>query len=313
MMFGAKKDPRKEFGAAVSAIAEKDERIVVLSADSGNSSGFKDFAKEHPERYFEFGIMEQGVTGVAAGMATTGLIPVFCAIAPFVTCRNYEMFRNDLGYMRQNVKIVGRNGGFTYSDLGSTHHSLEDFAIMRMVPGAVVLCPQSPMEIRAASKAMLEHVGPVYMRIGNPPIPEIYEEEPEFVIGKATVLHEGTDLAVITTGSATADVLMAVEEAEKQGLSIRVIGMPTVCPMDEEAVLCAAREIGKILTVEEHYVHGGMGTMVAEICAENCPVPIKMCGVPKEYASTGSYDELKAYYHLDAQGIKESILAFMGK
>ena len=183
-MKGELKDPRKTFGKAVSDIAENDERIYVLSADSGGSSGFKEFAAAHPDRYFEFGIMEQGVTGIASGMATTGKIPVFCAIAPFVTCRNYEMFRNDLGYMRQNVKIVGRNGGFTYSDLGATHHSLEDYAIMRMIPGVVVLAPQSPDEIRGAAKAMLAHDGPVYMRIGNPPIPELYDGEREFVIGK---------------------------------------------------------------------------------------------------------------------------------
>ena len=312
-MKGELKDPRKEFGAAVSAAAETDERIVILSADSGGSSGFKDFAKQHPERYFEFGIMEQGVTGIAAGLATTGKIPVFCAIAPFVTCRNYEMFRNDLGYMKQNVKIVGRNGGFTYSDLGATHHSLEDYAIMRMIPGVVVLAPQSPMEIRTASKAMLQYDGPVYMRIGNPPIPEIYEEEREFVIGKGSVLREGKDLAIISTGSATADTLEAAEELAEKGISVQVIGMPTVCPIDEELVIETARKFGKIMTVEEHYVHGGLGTLAAEVCAENCPVPVKMHGVPKEYATSGPYDELKAYYKLDAKGIAETAAAFLGK
>ena len=137
-------DPRKEFGRAVTAIAADNDRIVVLSADSGKSSGFGDFAKAYPERYFEFGIMEQGVTGIASGLATTGLIPVFAAIAPFVTSRSYEMVRNDLGYMGQNAKIVGRNGGFTYADLGATHHSLEDYAIMRMIPGLVVFAPSDP-------------------------------------------------------------------------------------------------------------------------------------------------------------------------
>lgn len=313
MFLGEKKDPRKTFGAAVAAVAEKDERIVVLSADSGGSSGFGAFAKAHPERYFEFGIMEQGVTGVASGLATTGKIPVFCAIAPFVTCRNYEMFRNDLGYMRQNAKIVGRNGGFTYSDLGATHHSLEDFAIMRMIPGVVVLCPQSPKEIEKASEAMLKHEGPVYMRIGNPPMPEIHENDVDFEIGKGFTLREGTDLAIISTGGATVDVLLAAEKLAEQGISVRVIGMPTVCPIDAEAVLAAAKDIGRIMTVEEHYVHGGLGTMVAEVCAENNPVPVKMHGVPKEYATSGSYDELKTYYKLDADGIAETALKFLGK
>ena len=312
-MFGEKKDPRKTFGAAVAAVAENDGRIVVLSADSGGSSGFKEFAKVHPERYFEFGIMEQGVTGIASGMATTGKIPVFCAIASFVTCRNFEMFRNDLGYMRQNVKIVGRNGGFTYSDLGATHHSLEDFAIMRMIPGVVVLCPQSPMEIRRATEAMLSHEGPVYMRIGNAAMPEIHEKDEDFVIGKGSVLREGSDLAIISTGGATADVLMAAEILAEKGFSTRVIGMPTVCPIDEDLVIAAAKDIGRIMTVEEHYAHGGLGTMVAEVCAENCPVPVKMHGIPREYATSGPYDQLKAYYRLDVDGIAATALEFMGR
>lgn len=312
-MIGEKKDPRKEFGAAVAALAENDERIVVLSADSGGSSGFKDFAKAHPDRYYEFGIMEQGVTGIASGLATTGKIPVFCAIAPFVTCRNFEMFRNDLGYMKQNVKICGRNGGFTYSDLGATHHSLEDYAIIRMIPGAVVLAPQSPMDIRGAVKAMMEYEGPVYMRIGNPAIPEIYEEEQEFVIGKGTILREGTDLAIISTGSATADTLEAADKLAEKGISVRVIGMPTVCPVDEELITETAKKFGRIMTVEEHYYHGGLGTMVAEVCAEKCPVPVKMHGVPKTYATSGPYDELKAYYKLDAAGIAEVAAEFIGK
>lgn len=311
-MFGEKKDPRKTFGAAVAAVAENDGRIVVLSADSGGSSGFKEFAKAHPERYFEFGIMEQGVTGIASGMATTGKIPVFCAIASFVTCRNFEMFRNDLGYMRQNVKIVGRNGGFTYSDLGATHHSLEDFAIMRMIPGVVVLCPQSPMEIRKATEAMLAHEGPVYMRIGNAAMPEIHEKDEDLVIGKGSVLREGSDLAIISTGGATADVLMAAEILAEKGVSARVIGMPTVCPIDEDLVIAAAKDIGRIMTVEEHYAHGGLGTMVAEVCAENCPVPVKMHGIPREYATSGPYDQLKAYYSLDVDGIAATALEFMG-
>ena len=312
-MIGELKDPRKTFGKAVSEIAEQDGRIVILSADSGFSSGFKEFAAAHPERYFECGIMEQGVTGIASGLATTGMIPVFCAIAPFVTCRNYEMFRNDLGYMRQNVKIVGRNCGFTYSDLGATHHSLEDFAITRMIPGVVVLAPQSPDEIRAASKAMLEHEGPVYMRIGNPKIPELYDGEREFTIGKGQLLRDGSDLAIISTGSTTVYALEAAQKLAKQGVDAMIIGMPTVCPVDEEMVLMAAKKVGKILTVEEHYAHGGLGTLVAEVCAEQCPVPIRMHGVPKEYATSGPYEELLRYYKLDAAGIAEVALDFLKK
>jgi len=309
-MIGEFKDPRKTFGAAVAELAERDPRICVLSADSGFSSGFKDFAQAHPDRYYEFGIMEQGITGIASGMATTGMIPVFCAIAPFVSCRNYEMFRNDLGYMRQNVKIVGRNSGITYSDLGATHHSLEDFAILRMIPDVVVLAPQTPAEIRAACAAMLAHKGPVYMRIGNPKIPELWDDRP-FVIGKGEVLHEGDDMTIISTGSTTAAALDAAQLLSKKGVSARVIGMPTVCPIDRELVIRAARETGKVFTVEEHYRLGGLGTSVAEVLAEECPTKMYMHGVPKEYATSGPYDRLLQYYQLDAQGIADKAYKFL--
>lgn len=297
-----KRDPRKEFGKAVAELAETDERIVVLSADSGGSAGFKDFAEQHPEKYYEFGIMEQGITGIAAGLATTGKIPVFCAIAPFVTCRPYEMFRNDLGYMKQNVKIVGRNAGFTYSDLGATHHSLEDYAIMRMVPGAVVLAPQDVGEIRSAVKAMMDYNGPVYMRIGNGAIPDL-KKEAAFIIGKGEILREGNDLTILSTGSITGEVLCAAALLEDEGISVMVIGLPTVSPIDCEIIKYAAEKTGRIMTVEEHYVCGGLGGSVAEVIAQSCPVPLKIHGVPHVYATSGSYEELLRYYKLDAKGI----------
>lgn len=309
-MIGEKLDPRKEFGKAVTKLAAENDKIVVLSADSGKSSGFGDFIEKYPERYFEFGIMEQGVVGVASGLATTGQIPVFCAIAPFVTSRPFEMFRNDLGYMKQNAKIVGRNCGFSYSDLGSTHHSLEDFAIIRMIPGVVVLAPQDPTEIKMAVKAMIEHDGPVYMRIGNPMIPILFEEKP-FVIGKGTILREGKDVTIISTGSTTGATLQAVEILVKNGIDPQVIGMPTVSPIDEKLIIEAAMKTGKIVTVEEHYVKGGLGTMVAEVCSSNVPILVRNLGVPLTYASSGSYDELLEYYGLDAKGIAKSVIEFL--
>lgn len=309
-MIGEYLDPRKEFGKAVTELAAENDKIVVLSADSGKSSGFGDFAKLYPDKYFECGIMEQGVVGVASGLATTGLIPVFCAIAPFVTARPFEMFRNDLGYMKQNVKIVGRNCGISYSDLGATHHSLEDFAIIRMIPGVVVLAPQDPTEIRGAVKAMIEHNGPVYMRIGNPKIPVLFEEEP-FVIGKGRILQDGTDVTIISTGSVTKAAMEAADNLMKKGVSVRLIGMPTVYPLDEELVIESALRTGRIITVEEHYADGGLGTLVSEVCSTKCPVRVKRIGVPKEYASSGPYNELLSYYGLDAAGIEKSTIEFL--
>ncbi|CCZ63020.1 transketolase C-terminal domain-containing protein [Hungatella hathewayi] len=305
-----KRDPRKTFGQRVSEIAEKNTDVVILSADSGKSSGFKEFSIKYPERYFEFGIMEQTVTGIASGFATTGKIPVFCAIAPFVTCRNYEMFRNDLGYMRQNVKIVGRNGGMTYSDLGSTHHSLEDFSIIRMIPGVVVLAPQDPGEIEAAVDAMMEHDGPVYMRIGNQPVESLFEKQ-KFEIGKGRILRDGTDLTLISTGTITANVLKAAELLAEKGLSVMVAGMPTVWPVDEELIRSAAKKTGKIMTVEEHYTIGGLGSAVCEVCAKEGYGKVKCHGIRPEYASTGSYEELLACYKLDPYGIMETAVDFL--
>lgn len=304
-------DPRKEFGKAVTEVARENTDVVVFSADSGKSSGFSDFMKEFPERYFECGIMEQGVVGMAAGMATAGKIPVFCAIAPFVTGRPYEMVRNDMGYMRQNVKLVGRNCGLTYSDLGATHQGLDDFALMRMIPGMTVLAPQDPGEIRMAVRAMIEHKGPVYMRIGNPKIPMLLEEK-EFVIGMGRMIREGTDVTIITTGSATVDVMEAAQLLKEKGISAEVIGMPTVCPLDEEMVLASARKTKRVVTVEEHYVDGGLGSLVAEALCEEEGVRVRRIGLPKAYAITcGDYRKLLEYYKLDGKGITENVEGFL--
>ena len=309
-MIGNLEDPRKVFGKAVSDLALENEKVVILSADSGKSSGFGDFMKAVPERYFEFGIMEQAVIGAASGFATTGKIPVFCAIAPFVTARPYEMFRNDLGYMKQNAKIVGRNGGITYSDLGSTHHSLDDYALMRMIPGVVILAPQDPNEIRAACKAMIEYVGPVYMRIGNAKIPNLFEED-KFEIGKGRLIQEGTDVTIISTGTQTGAAMEAAEKLAAKGIKAEIIGMPTICPLDEEMILKSAAKTGKVVTVEEHYVYGGMGTMVSDLLAEKCPVPVKKLGIPNDYATSGPYDEIMAFYGLDCDGIVKSVENFI--
>ncbi len=309
-MIGEREDPRKVFGQAICALAQDNEKIVLLSADSGKSSGFGDFMEKHPERYFEFGIMEQAVVGIASGFATAGKIPVFCAIAPFVTARPYEMFRNDLGYMRQNVKIVGRNGGITYSDLGSTHHSLDDFGIIRMIPGVVILSPQDPGEIRSACKAMLEYDGPCYMRIGNDKIPNLFEDG-EFVIGKGRLIRAGTDVTIISTGSMTKSVIDTAEELEKAGISAEVIGMPAICPLDEDIIIRSAEKTRRVVTVEEHYAYGGLGTMVADLLCCHYPVPVKKLAIPNEYASSGPYDQVLAHYGMDTDGIFKSVCEFL--
>jgi transketolase len=256
--------------------------------------------------------MEQAVVGIAAGLATTGKIPVFCAIAPFVTSRPYEMVRNDCGYMKQNVKIVGRNGGITYSDLGSTHHSLEDFAIMSMIPGMSVLCPQDPNEIKNAVAAMLSHTGPVYMRIGNEPLPVFTEDKP-FIIGKGAVLRPGKDLTIISTGALSWPALQAAEELARQGIDAELIGLPTISPLDENLIAASAQKTGRVLTLEEHYIPGGMGSAIAGLCCGKHPVPLKMLGLPKAYAGSGPYKDIMAHYGLDTPGIVKAVKEFCGK
>jgi transketolase len=312
-MINDMKDPRKTFGEAVVEAAEVNDKVIVLSADSSSGSGLSDFNKKFPERHFEFGIMEQGIMGIASGLATTGKIPVFAAIAPFVTARPFEMFRNDLGYMNQNVKVVGRCVGLTYDQLGSTHHSIDDVAIIRTIPGVTILNPGDPVTIKKAVHAMIEHVGPCYLKIGSPKMPEIYPEDVEFEIGKGIVLKEGTDVALIGTGTVLSKAVAAAELLEEAGISVRLIDMHTVKPIDRELVLSAAREIGKIVTVEEHFVAGGLGSVIAELCSEEHPVKMKMIGIGDFYASNGPYEELLGKYGLQPEQIKETVIQFLNQ
>ena len=295
-------DPRKSFGEAVTDLAAQDERIVVLSADSGKSSGFTRFMTEYPTRYLECGIQEQGITGVASGLATTGKVPIFCAIAPFVTCRNFEQVRNDVGYMQQNVKIVGRNGGFTYSDLGATHHSLEDYTLMRMIPGMTVLAPQDYSEIKGAVSAMVRHNGPVYMRIGAAPVRQLFADG-EFQIGKGRKIRDGNDVTLVTTGYTTEYVIEAAEILADRDINAELIGLGTVEPLDKELILSSAAKTGLVVTVEEHYDRGGLGGAVTELIAENAIARVRRIGVPHGYIPTGPYSDLLKKVGIDADGI----------
>jgi transketolase len=310
-MINELKDPRKTFGEAVVEAAEINPDVVVLSADSSSGSGLGDFRKKFPDRHFEFGIMEQGVTGFASGLATTGKIPVFAAIAPFVTARNFEMFRNDLGYMNQNVKIVGRSAGLTYDQLGSTHHSIDDVAIIRTIPGVTVINPGDPVTIKKAVHAMIKHVGPCYMKIGSPAMPVLYEEDVDFTLGKGIVIKKGHDVALIGTGTVLSKAVAASKLLEEAGVSVRLIDMHTIKPLDRDLVLSAARDTGKIVTVEEHFVTGGLGSAIAELCSQEYPVQIKMIGIGDNFASNGPYEELLRKYGFQPDQIRDTVIEFL--
>ncbi len=307
----ATRDPRQTFGKALLEAARRDKRIVALSADSSKGSGLAPFKEAFPSRHIELGIMEQGVIGFAAGLATTGKIPFVAAIAPFVTARPFEMFRNDLGYMRQNVKVIGRCGGLTYSDLGPTHQSLDDIALIRTIPGVVIVNPGDPVEIEKAVRAVAEHVGPVYMKIGNPPMPLLHEADYTFRLGKAELMMGGGDVTVIATGTALPRAFAAAEQLAEQGISVRLINMHTIKPFDREAVVTAARETGRVVTVEEHYLTGGLGSAVAEVLSRACPVPVKMIGVDDQFGGNGPYEELLGLYGLQSSQIARTVRDFL--
>ncbi len=306
-----RKDPRTSFGEALLSVAEKDERVLAISADSSSGSGMKPFKNRFPERHIEFGIMEQGILGYASGLATVGWIPFVAAIAPFVTARPFEMFRNDLGYMKQNVKIVGRNAGLTYSDLGATHQSLDDVAILRTIPGVVIVCPGDPVEIQRAVEAAVGHEGPLYIRIGAPLMPVLHGSEVSFQLGKGIVIMDGRDVAVIATGTALWRAFDACEILRRKGISARLISMHTVKPLDRGLVMSAAHETGGIVTVEEHYVTGGLGSAVAEILSCGTPGRLRMIGVEDQFASNGPYDELLGLYGLRAEQIAQTVEDFL--
>jgi transketolase len=310
-MINELRDPRKTFGEAVMEAAEKNPDILVLSADSSSGSGLGDFPKKFPDRHFEFGIMEQGVVGFASGLATTGKIPVFAAIAPFVTARPFEMFRNDLGYMNQNVKIVGRCAGLTYDQLGSTHHSIDDVAIIRTIPGVTIINPGDPVTIRKAVHAMINHIGPCYLKIGSPKMPVLYPEDVDFILGKGIVMKNGRDVTLIGTGTVLSKAVAAAELLEDSGVSVRLIDIHTIKPLDRGLILEAARETGKIVTVEEHFIAGGLGSAVAEICSQEYPVKMKMIGIGDQYAGNGPYEELLRQHGLQPDQIKEAVFKLL--
>ncbi|MBP1667501.1 MAG: tktB3 [Bacteroidetes bacterium] len=305
------KDPRKTFGEAVIEAAEKNPNVIVLSADSSSGSGLGTFPSLFPDRHFEFGIMEQGVIGFASGLATTGKIPVFAAIAPFVTARPFEMFRNDLGYMNQNVKVVGRCAGLTYDQLGSTHHSIDDVAIIRTIPGVTVINPGDPVTIKKAVHAMIDHIGPCYMKIGNFKMPVLYPEDVNFRLGKGIVIKDGHDVTLIGTGTVLSKAVAAAGLLEESGISVRLIDIHTIKPLDRELILSAARETGRIVTVEEHFIAGGLGSAVAELCSQEHPVRMKMIGIGDHYASNGPYEELLRKYGLQPDQIRETVIQFL--
>jgi len=305
------KDPRKTFGEALVEVGEKYSNVIAISADSSKGSGMSPFKEKFPERHIEFGIMEQGIIGFSSGLATTGKIPFFVAIAPFVTARPYEMFRNDLGYMRQNVKVVGRCAGLTYSTLGATHQSLDDVAIIRTIPGVVVVAPGDPVEIKKTVYAACKHAGPMYIRIGSPKMPVLFNDGCNFELGKGVLMNDGDDVTIIGSGTVLSKACYAQQILEKEGIRARLINIHTIKPIDKDIIIKAAKETRKIVTVEEHYLIGGLGSAVSEVLAKEYPCPVKMIGVDDQFGGNGPYEELLGLYGLQPEQIVKTVKDFI--
>ena len=299
---------RDSYGAALVELGKEHEDLVVLDADLAAATKTGVFKKAFPERHFDCGIAECNMIGVAAGMAASGLVPFASSFAMFAAGRAFEQVRNSVGYPHLNVKIGATHGGISVGEDGASHQCCEDFALMRSIPGMVVLCPADDVEAKAAVKAAYEHEGPVYLRFGRLAVPVFHDEANyKFEIGKGEVLREGSDLAIIATGLETAEALKAAETLAAEGVNARVINLCSIKPLDAELVLKAARECGKVVTCEEHSIIGGLGEAVCAAIAEaGVACKVKRVGVKDEFGHSGPAKELLAQFGLDAAGIAKA-------
>jgi len=294
---------RDSYGKALAELGAEYENLVVLDADLAGATKTGTFQKVFPERHFDCGIAEANMICMAAGMSTTGLVPFASSFAMFAAGRAFEQVRNSIGYPHLNVKIGATHGGISVGEDGASHQCCEDFALMRSIPGMVVMSPADDVEAKAMVRAAYEHVGPVYMRFGRAAVPVIHGDDFTFQIGKGEVLRDGTDVAIIANGLMTYEALVAAEELAKDGINAMVINMGTIKPLDEELVLEAARKCGKVITAEEHSVIGGLGEAVCGLLSEKLPTPVKRIGVNDEFGHSGPAAALLKQFGLSAENI----------
>lgn len=297
------KDTRSGFGEGLLRLGRTNPRVVALCADLKGSLKMDAFIKEHPERFIECGIAEANMIGVAAGLATAGYIPFAGSFAAFATGRVYDQIRQVVAYSNKNVKIAASHAGLTLGEDGATHQILEDVGMMRMLPNMTVVVPCDYNQTVQATLAVAAHVGPVYLRFGRPSVPIFIPEDMEFVIGKAQQLMVGNDLTIVAMGHLVWSALEAAQALHEEGLSIRVLNMHTVKPLDEAAIVAAARETGAIVTAEEHMLNGGLGEAVARVVSTQKPVPIEYVGVNDQFGQSGLPMQLMEEYHLSTKDI----------
>ncbi len=305
---------RESFGNAIAEFADQYPDVVVLDADLAAATKTGIFKKAHPDRFIDCGIAECNMVGVAAGLAACGKIPFAASFAMFSAGRAFEQVRNSVGYPHLNVKIVGSHAGISVGEDGATHQCCEDIGLMRTIPGMVILNPADHYEMRAAVKAAIEYNGPVYLRLGRLAVESVNNNDDyKFEIGKGITLRDGSDITVIATGLLVGEAVKAADALKDQGISVRVIDMHTIKPLDREIILKAAKETGKIVTAEEHNVIGGLGDAVASVLSEECPTPLVKIGVNDEFGHSGPAVDLLKQFGLCASHIEEVVKKALGK
>lgn len=303
---------RESYGNALVELGKENPDIVVLDADLAAATKTGVFKKEFPERHIDCGIAECNMVGIGAGLAAAGMIPFVSSFAMFAAGRAFEQVRNSVGYPHLNVKIGATHGGISVGEDGATHQCCEDIALMRTIPGMTVIVPSDDVEARAAVKAAAEMNGPVYMRFGRLAVPVINDTaDYKFEIGKGNVLKEGSDVAIIANGLCVAEALEAAKKLEAEGINAKVINMATVKPLDEELVLEAAKETGKVVTVEEHSVIGGLGSAVCDVLSEKLPTPVLKIGINDVFGHSGPAVELIKEFGLDGDSIAKKVKDFV--
>ena len=303
---------REGYGNALKELGAEYPQLVVLDADLAESTKTAVFGKEYPERHFDCGIAEANMMGVAAGLSLVGKIPFVSSFAMFAAGRAYEQIRNSIGYPHLNVKIGASHAGITVGEDGASHQCNEDIALMRTIPGMVVMCPSDEVEARAAVRAAVEHVGPVYLRFGRAAVPVINDRpDYKFEIGKGTIVREGTDVTIVATGICVDSALNAAEKLAADGISAQVVNICTIKPLDEELIVACAKKTGKIVTVEEHSVIGGLGSAVCDCLCAKYPTPVKKLGMQDVFGESGTVPALLAKYGLDAEGVYKSVKEYV--
>lgn len=306
-----RKAPRDHIGTILLELAEKNSDIVLLDADFKPASKITTFQHRFPDRFIQVGIAEQNMMGIAAGLSTLGFIPVVSTIATFISRRACDQVTTSIALPELNVKLLGLYGGLFVGKNGASHQSLEDLAIMRAIAGMVVLQPADVVETRSMLEFAMNYHGPVYMRIGRDPVPQFVSDDYHFQLGKSMTLRDGNDVTLITYGDLVEETMLAAERLSKNGIQSRVINMSSIKPIDEDAIVAAAKETGGIVTVDNHNIFGGLGSAVCEVVAEKIPVRVKRIGVKDTFGKSGTNEQMKEKFGLRAEDIVREVLEFL--